>query len=302
MWPAVSANRRIRERIDEFLFAAEPAGRVRATRLGLSLLLAVRLAFFPYRGLAGQPSVLFRPVWFLQPLHAMPSARVIVTVQVVGIIAALLAALAWRERWTFLVAFSCLLFDGGLRASRGKIQHNEVMLLLVCVAFLLAPVGMRVLDRKVSRRFGWPIRTGLAVIASVYFVTGFQKIIYSGPAWVLSDNMRNVLYSAPLNGKAPTATVALFLANRAWLTHVLAAGTLLVELGFPAILIWPRCRPYFVTGAVVMHLAIYLTHGLDYSAWALTVVVVLTDWSRVAARLHDRVRGLSSDAGRVLTT
>ena len=165
-----------------------------------------------------------------------------------------------------------------------------MLLLLVCVAFLLAPVGLRLLDRTVSRRYGWPIRTALAVIASVYFLTGFQKMVASGPAWVLSDNMRNVLYSAPLNNKAPTDAVALFVANRAWLAHVVAAGTLIVELGFPAILVWPRCRPYFAAAAVLMHLTIYLTHGLDYSAWAITVVVVLIDWSRVAEWVHDRIR------------
>lgn len=268
--------------IDGFLFGAEPAGRVRATRLGLSLLLAVRLATFPYRDLAGQPKILFEPVWFLRPLDSMPSETVIATVQVVGIIAALLAALAWKERWTFLIAWSCLLFDGGLRASRGKIQHNETLFLLVCAAFILAPVGMRVLDRTVSRRYGWPVRTGLTVIASVYFLTGFQKMVTSGPDWVLSDNMRNVLYTAPLNNKAPTDSVALFAANRAWLATTIAVVTLVIELGFPAILIWPRCRPWFAGAVVLMHTTIYLTHGLEYSAWALTVVIVLIDWSHVA--------------------
>lgn len=272
-----------RQVVDDVLFGAEPAGRVRAVRAGLAALLAVRIALSPYAGLAEQPPALFRPVWFLRLLEGMPPLEVIVAVQIVGTTAAVLAVIGWRERGTFLVAWTSLLFLGGLRASRGKIQHNDVLLLLVCVAVLLAPVGLRLLDRHRSKAYGWPVRTGIAVVALVYFFTGFHKLVTSGPAWVLSDNMRYVMYAAPLSGKAPTGA-ALVIADRPWLAHLVAAVTLALELGALAILIWPRVRPLFVTGVLALHLSIWLTHGLDYSMWAGVVVVLLIDWSAVIDR------------------
>jgi hypothetical protein len=280
---------RWRGRIDGFLFAPEAAGRLRATRAGLAALIAVRLAFGPFSELAGQPAALFQPVWFLQVLDRMPPLEVIVAVQVVGVLAALLAVLGWRERGTFLVAWSSLLFLGGLRASRGKIQHNELLLLLVALAFVLAPVGQRLWDERRSWRFGWSIHTGMAVIAAIYFLTGFQKVVGSGPSWVLGNNMRNVMYLAAAGDKAPTDAVALFVAERAWLAHLVALGTMVVELGAPSILVWPRIRVWFVGALLVMHTAIYLTHGLDYSAWALTAAIVLIDWAAVARRVRARV-------------
>jgi hypothetical protein len=273
---------RWRQVADGFLFAAEPAGRLRATRIGLASIIAVRLGFGPFSDLAGQPDALFQPVWFLTPLHGMPALGVIVAVQVVGIAAAALVVIGWRERGTFFAAWLSLLFLAGLRGSRGKIQHNELLLLLACAAILLAPAARRLLDRRASWRFGWPVHTAMAVIATVYFLTGFQKIVGSGPAWVLGDNMRNVMYLAARSPKPPTDAVALFVADRAWLAHLVAAATLVIELGFPSVLVWPRCRPYFVVAAVVLHTSIYLTHGLDYSAWGATTAVILIDWSAVA--------------------
>jgi hypothetical protein len=275
-------------RVEGFLFGEESAGRLRATRAGLALVLGLRIALGPYRGLADQPPALFRPVWYLQILDGMPPVEVIVVIQIVGTIAAALVVLGWRERGMLLVAWSSFLVLGGLRASRGKIQHHDVLLLLVCVAFLLAPAGQRLLDQHRSIAFGWPIRTALAVIASVYCLTGFHKVVTSGPAWVLSDNMQNVMYRAPLSGKAPTDSVALFIAEHAPLAHLAAAMTLVIEIGFVAILVWPRVRPLFVTAALALHLSIWFTHGLDYFGWAAVVTVVLIDWSAVLASIRAR--------------
>ena len=279
----VPAARRVRDRLDGWLFRPGPAGRVRAMRALLALLLGLRVALGPYRGLADQPEALFRPVWFLRWLDAVPSVGVIVAVQVVGTAAAMLAVAGWRERWTYATAWTSLLVLGGLRASRGKIMHNDVLLLLVGAVFLLAPVGIRVLDRRRSAATGWPVQVALAVVGGAYFLTGFQKVVASGPAWVLSDNLRNVLYRAADGDKAPTDAVALFIADRPLLAHLVAAATLAVELGFVAIWVWARVRPWFVAASAALHVSIYLTHGLDYWLWIATTAVVLLDWQRAAA-------------------
>jgi hypothetical protein len=275
------------ERLDGWLFVEGPAGRVRAMRLLLAALIGLRVALGPYRGLAGQPAALFRPVWFLSWLPHMPSLGVIVAVQVVGTAAALLAGLAWRERGTFLVAWTSLLGLAGLRASRGKIMHNDVLLLLVSFVIVLAPVGLRLRDRRRSVAWGWPVQTALAVVGGAYFLTGFQKVVASGPAWVLSDNLRNVMYRAASSGRAPTDAVALFIADRPLVAHLVALATITIELGAVSIWAWPRVRPWYVAAITVLHVGIYLTHGLDYWAWIATTAIVLIDWPAVLDRRAD---------------
>jgi hypothetical protein len=282
------ADRRDRavEVLDRFLFVPGPVGRVRTMRVLLAALIALRVGLGPYRGLAGQPEALFRPVWFLAGLPHMPSVGQIVAVQVVGVLAALLAVVGWRERWTFAVGWASLLVLGGLRASRAKIMHNDVLLLLVGAVIVLAPVGGRALDRRRRPDTGWPAQAALLVVGGAYFLTGFQKVVASGPAWVISDNLRVVMYRAAGSGKAPTDAVALFIADRAWLAHVLALATIVVELGGLAIWRWARLRPWYWLATAGLHVGIYLTHGLDYWAWIATTGIVLVDWSAVAARFR----------------
>lgn len=276
-------------RADGWLFGPEPGVRLRFVGTALAVLVGLRVGLGPYRGLAGQPQALFRPPPFLTWLPEMPSVEVIVAIQVVGVAAALLAVLGWRYRATFLIAWGSLLVLGGLRASRGKVQHNDVLLLLVCVAFLLAPVNARWQDRVPSRRFGWPIRTGIFVVASSYFFTGLAKLISSGPAWITSDNMRFILYRAADDPRAPTDAVSLFIADRPWLATLCAAGTIVLEIGFLSVLFWPGIRPWFVLASLALHTSIYLTHGLDYWNYVAVTAIVLIDWPAV----HRRVVGIS---------
>lgn len=279
-----SRARRAIEGLDGWLFAPEPAGRVRCMRVLLAVVIGVRLATGPHRGLAGQPAELFRPVWFLQWLGEMPPAAVLVAIQLIGLVGAVLAVAGWRERGTFLLAWTSLLVLAALRASRGKVQHNDLPLLLVGGVIAAAPIGVRALDRRRAAAWGWPVRTSLVVVAGVYFLSGLQKVVSSGPAWVLSDNLRNVMYAAPLSGRAPTDSVALFIAERPWLAHLVALATLVVELGAVVVLLRPRVRPAYLAAISALHASIYLTHGLDYSMWVATAAIVLVDWSAVLER------------------
>jgi hypothetical protein len=161
-------------------------------------------------------------------------------------------------------------------ASRGKVQHNALPLLLVAGVVALAPIASR--DDETSVRWGWPVRTSIAVVTGIYFLTGFQKLVSSGPAWVFSDNLRNVLYAAPLGDHAPTDAVSRAIADRAWLARAVALFTITVELGGLAALAWVRARRAYVLAIAVLHLGVYLTLGLDYSLWVGTAAVVLIDW------------------------
>jgi predicted DCC family thiol-disulfide oxidoreductase YuxK len=171
-----------------------------------------------------------------------------------------------------------------------------VLLLLCLVPLLAAPVsdawsfranqgGSR--RAMWSVRYGWPVRTAMVVAAGAYFFTGLAKVVFSGPAWVLTGNMRWVLYAASDAHAAPNH-LALFIADRPLLAHGVATITLLVELGFPLVLFRARAAWFFVPGTVALHAAIAATMGLDYSAWAITVLIVFVPWPSVARAMTNR--------------
>ena len=282
-------------RIERWIFSAGTPERLAAIRIGLCSALALRLTRTVYLSIAGQPHSLYRPLSFMHLLHSMPPWGVVLPIQVVGGVAAVLAALGWRARHTLPLAWACGLLLGGMTTSLGKVVHNDVLLLLCMVPLLPAPVSDAwSLDARAGRtkpgdpmRYGWPVQTALIVVAGSYFFSGFAKLVNSGPAWALGSNMRWVLYISSDSRPSPDHW-SLFIADRAWLAHLVAASILLLELGFPIVLFWKRARPAFVAAAILFHLGTWLTLGLDYWAQAATVAIVLIDWPALVARARGR--------------
>ena len=287
-------------RADGWVFAAEDARRLAALRIGLCVLLALRLAITDYGTVAREPG-LFQPDSYMHLFERMPSPEVAATLQVCGIVAALAAAAGLALRVSLPLAVGCSLVLNGMLDSAGRVIVGDAVLTL-CLLVLLAagaaaseawslraPVrrALGMSPSSVSRtatgaRYGWPVRTAMVVIALAYFFAAFQKWRYSGLPWVTSDNLRWILYAASDNHSHPNE-LALFVADRPILAHLFAAGSLLLETSFPLVLFVPRLRWLLVPGAVSMHLGVLLTMGLDYTALAATVVIVFVDWPVVVA-------------------
>jgi len=294
--------RRVAAGVDGWLFAPGSPLRLDVVRRLLAVVIGLRLALGPYRGLAGQPPALFLPRGVVALLFGrMPSLGVIVVLQVAGTVAAVAVAAGRGRRVVLPVAWACLLVLAGLRGSLGKILHNDVLLLLATVPFLFAPAGRR----PRPERTGWPVRAALVVVAGSYLFTGVAKLVNSGASWVTSDNLRWVMAEAARDPRGPFEGAAEFVAGHAWLAHVLAAGILGLELIFVLVLWRPGMAPYLLAGAAAFHVGTWVTLGIDYWAHLAVVAIVLIDWDLAAARWRGRRAGdrvLAPDVVALATT
>lgn len=268
---------------ERWIFAPADARRLAGVRIGLCLVLAYRLTARDYDAFAAR-HVHFLPHFYMDLFAHMPSPGLASLMQALGIAAALLAALGLALRITLPVAFACALILDGILNSAGRVLVRDALLMLCLILVMAAgraageAWAVRAPKGAVGARYGWPIRTAMLVIALAYFFAAFQKWRFSGFAWVTSDNLRWILYAQPHpNG------LALFVADRPLLAHLLAAGTLLLETCFPLILFVPALRWVFIPAVVSMHVAIQFALHLDYSAQWLTVVIVFVDWPVVVA-------------------
>ena len=265
--------------MDDALWGPETGRRLVFVHAALAVLIALRVGLGPYRELAELPDALFDPVPVLGFLSAMPSAGVIVAIQVVGVVAALLAAARRWPRATFAIAWVCYLVLAGLRGSRGKVLHNDLLLLWTSAVFLLAPVRASWRDREPSRENGWPVRVAIVVAALIYFFAGYHKLRRSGIDWVLGENMQYILRWGPAIGEPALPAVADTIAESPLLSRLTAGMLLGVELAFPLV-IWHRwLRPWLGLAAAGLHVGTWFLLGLDYWAWALAVPILLVDWS-----------------------
>lgn len=305
----MSRVRRDFGRVDGWIFAPEDARRLAAIRIGLCSVLAFRLATVDVGAIATRRAD-FRPHFYMDLFQRLPSAETATALQVAGVTAALVAAAGLALRLSLPVAVGCSLFLNGMANDTGRMLVRDALLLL-CMLLLVAcadaagdawtirgplrrafgRVGGHPAARR-GERYGWAIRTAMIVIALAYFFAGFQKWRYSGVAWVTSDNLRWILYDQPHPNE-----IALFVADRAVLAHLLAAGALLLETCFPLVLVVPRLRWLFIPGAVAMHVGIRLAMGLDYSAQWLTLLIVFVDWPAVVDRLRRAVSAVPAAHG-----
>jgi hypothetical protein len=270
---------RLKRRVDDALFGPETGRRLVLVQSALALLIALRVGLGPYRELAELPDALFDAVPVLGFLSSMPSAGAIGLVQVIGVVAAVLAAFRRWPRQTFALAWVCYLVLAGLRGSRGKVLHNDLLLLWTSAVFLLAPVTASVRDREPRREHGWPIRVAIVVISLIYFFAAYHKLRRSGIDWVTGDNMSYILRWGPAIGEPALPGLADAIADSEVLSRLTAASLLGVELAFPLVIWWRWLRPWLALAAAGLHAGTWFLLGLDYWAWALAVPIVLVDWS-----------------------
>ncbi len=272
---------------DRRLVAPGPLWRMQLLQAGLLVAIGLRLALRRWWTVAERSDEMFEPVAVLAWLDRPPGTLAVSAVWLVGVTAVVAGLLAMRSgrspRLALVVAWTSLLFLAGLWGSGGKVLHNDVLLLTVAVPVLLAPSSRP--WRREEVRWGWPPRAALAVLGVVYFLTGYQKLRHSGLEWVLSENMRWVLLQGdPMVSMAAVRGIA----GQIWLTQLMAAGALLLELTAPLLLAVRRTRLLFAVSATVMHGAVWLLVGIDYWTWVLAVWAVVLPtigWGeRIAAR------------------
>jgi hypothetical protein len=284
---------RFRAAFDEALWGPETAARLLVVYVGLSTLIGVRIAAGSYRQLADTPAALVDPVPILGFLDTMPSAEVFVAVQVVGTLAAAAAVAATlvrrRPQLAFAVAWVCYLVLAGLRGSRGKVLHNDLLLLWVSAPFLMAPTVRDIRDHVPRRRWGWPIRVAIVITALIYFFAGYHKLRRSGLAWAYGDNMRYVTLWGPSIGGPGWPGLARWVGDNVWVSRASGVFILGLELTFPVVIFVRWTRVLYAAAAVFLHATTWLLLGLDYWAWAVAVPLLLVDWPAVATWARGRL-------------
>lgn len=282
MQGVVSTLRRL---VDDALWGPESPARMDFVRRALMYLIAFRVVVSPFRELSELPDPLFDPVPIFAWLPSMPPKAVIVGVVILVFLAAVAPIERARfRRGRFVVVWLGYLFVAGLWGSRGKVVHNDLLLLWAAAPFLFAPSEVDVRDRRPSRTTGWPVRVSIVVIALIYFFAGYHKLRRSGPSWVYGDNMEWVMLWGPAYGAPGWKAVTDWVGSNPFAARVSAAFIIGLELAFPLAIWHHRIRPLIALAAMLLHAGTWVLLGLDYWAWAATVAIVLIDWPALLAR------------------
>jgi hypothetical protein len=265
--------------VDRRLMAPVALRRHQRSLVALALVIGARLATSSYERLADLPSALFEPPWFLAWLSGPPSTTALLLVQGAGLGGAVLTVATGGRRVTwFALCWAALLVLAGLESSAGKTLHNQVLLLLAAAPFLVPASPASPSSSGEPRIAGWHHRCGMVLASLGYLLAGMMKLRHSGLAWVTSDNLRWVLYAGARSPRSVAPEAARWIADRAWLSTGLAAGTLFAELSMPVAVVVRRLRVLAVVIVTGLHTAVFFLLGLDYWSWVAVMAVLFLPW------------------------
>jgi hypothetical protein len=129
----------------------------------------------------------------------------------------------------------------------------------------------------------WPILLIRLQMVLIYFTTGLEKI--RGDEWQEGTAVYHALEIEHLRRfEAPA-----FFTSSAWPVKAMTWGTLVVELGLPFLLLWPRTRRWAVLLGIALHLGLDLFLELGFFGPAM-VVGLLAFLSPEDARRLARLR------------
>ncbi len=245
---------------------------------------------FGLRGAAAETT--WRPIYLFELLGAQPPSEVVARIcRHVQVVAILCGLVGWRTRSALAIATILGFWSSGVIYSLTKVRHDRVALLFASLALALGPSGARCSIDALRRRQHdltttstwafWPIRLTQVTVAIGYAAAGFAKL--TTPDWLNGYTLQGII----LGHQGP---YAMWVAQSPTLCQGLSILTVIVECGFPAVLLWPGLAWFFVPAALAFHLGTWATMdtGPYMTLWFFLLAFVPLD--RVMPWLRQRER------------
>ena len=175
----------------------------------------------------------------------------------------------------------------------GAVFHDHHLLWLAVIV-AASPCGDALsVDAWLAKRRGAPlpshgvahgaaVRAGWVVIGLVFLFPGIHKLAESGLAWALSDNLRNQMWWKW--AQDPSLLPAFRIDRYPALCQALAALTIVFELSFLPLVLFPKTRLFAVLAALSFHAGAEYFMGIQFSVlWGCYTMFV--PWEALLVRL-----------------
>lgn len=293
----------------------------RPTNLALSRLFFFGLVLWYYRRFFGADSFrswteLPRVFWMPEGFFEMfgigvlsgPGLEILTLVWVVSLAASCLGLLT---RPAVFLAFCCSLYLLGLPHNFGKVDHSDAILILMMGAFAVSRCGDAFSADALLRRFfatsaerpeaspeyTWPLRLCWVAFTLMFFAAGVAKLRTSGLQWILSDNMAILLTRHQLTHD-PLLDLGPALADITWVPTIIAAATVVLEVGAPLALFSRTLRRVIIPGLLSTQIGIWVLLGVSFRQMfpAYVVWIPYRELARVVSRHAERAAWVGSGA------
>ena len=278
----------LKKRWPSFWFAPslpEPLGICRIIFFGG--LLALSLRSDPSRW-SGVSPVFWMPIPLFERLHLpVLSAGALRTMDIVWKLSLILSALGCLTRASTGTAFILGIYLLGLSHNFGKTNHADALIVLSMAVLALSRSGdaysvdaVRLSRaRVVSGEYTWPVRAIWLLMVLVFFGAGISKLAGSGIAWVLSDNLQNLILVHQVTHASPVDW-GVSLASHPDLCRLLALAAVGAEVLAPLALFSIPARVILIPALLLMQAGIAVLLGVVFTPFLLCYPFWIP-WNRV---------------------
>jgi hypothetical protein len=220
--------------------------------------------------------------------------------------------------WKMSLALSCLglftrastvssfilgLYLLGLPHNFGKVHHFDGLVVIVLGIMALSRCGdacsidqlirkmwqgnnLSVQQPQLSGEYRWPVRAVWLMFALIFFAAGVAKLRNSGLVWIMSDNLKIMLIQHHYyrsDPYTPLVSWGLEIAQHNWLSRLLAAATVVLEVSYPLALFSSRARWVIVPSVFLMQAGIRILMGPPFTQF-LICNLFWVPWDRISHR------------------
>ncbi len=251
----------------------------------------------------GSAGHFWNPIFVFELLGQTPPT--VATVRFLGsvlAVATFTGVVGLFTRTSCLVAATLYFWFWGMAYSTGQAHHEKVVLVFALWALAFSPCGRRLaIDallrdcvrawqsstlNSIPRRDTlamWPLRFVQWSIAFGYVFAGLTKLARSGFEWMNGYTLQSFM----LGSGAPWSS---FFARSPQLCAAMSVGLIIVQVGFPAVLFWPKSRWFFLPTAASFHLLAMMTLGSGPYDTLWLVMIAFVPLDRVPSFLGLRLR------------
>ncbi|MFP4290146.1 MAG: HTTM domain-containing protein [Cyclobacteriaceae bacterium] len=255
---------------------------------GLRLVFYLGLLYFSWHWYEDFPRLVrieafYKPTYLLQ-LMGLPilSLEIFYLLFAVYFICLLMVLLGQGKVAFSLITAALLIFFQAYFYSFEKVEHSYSTMNYVA---LMMPALFYELSRQKGQKQkrSWVLFLMQATVAGIYFLAGMEKLLSSGLDWATAETFRTYIM---LHDQEP----GLWVAKSDFLSHLLPWTALLIQLGFPLILFFPRYKYLILLLGVSFHLGTRLLFGIGpyFSSWLLAYAVFI-DWDLLSLKIRDLI-------------
>ena len=189
-------------------------------------------------------------------------------------------------RSTCLLTALGLFYWSGTVYSFGKPHHDKIAYTFALFALTLGPVGARLSLDALIRRYraakrggdpmalpqrasfaALPLRITALTLVIGYFASGMSKLIIAGPQWMNGYTLMGIMMGHDNEWST-------FFSQSVVLCQVMSIMTIMVQVGFPLVMIAPKTRMVILPAAILFHLGTWKTMdtGPYITLWFLHIV------------------------------